>query len=404
MHASAPETPSTASDPTELTASSPSPTKTRGLIYNALFLLLIGYYFGVGGFPAAPVEGDGVSMASGGLQIVQNGWDGPVIAYGRETRPAVFWLLVPLIRLTGADPYVLFSHLSLVAGIVSLLMSSMLLGRLLRIPAALCGMGILLLFPESSTTACLPSGTVLAACFAMTALYLCLRLRESHPLLMIGAGVCASAAILARVDICTVGLASVPLVWAQDWRKSLLRLAIFGITTCVVSLVGFYVADCNVFQILGTTGTVLYSDMNSATDIVKILLHNDMMRGLVIAFPLLTVCLVLWGARTIIRSRKWQTLWVVLAGLLPVLLVYNVRLRGRPLYYTIPFIALLALAGIGSLGVLKKRARIFAVGLAAILFLVQYVMGVNIVMPKKPWILILSLQSQHYFILAGVIF
>lgn len=58
------------------------------------FVVALTYYFGVGGFPVGLFSQDSIGMASGARQIMEQGWDGPRIDYGRETRPGVFWVLI----------------------------------------------------------------------------------------------------------------------------------------------------------------------------------------------------------------------------------------------------------------------------------------------------------------------
>ncbi len=112
-----------------------SSSPKRNAIYWGAFILCLGYYFGVGGFPISHFKGDGTSMAIGSLQIMQHGWDGPRIDYGRETRPGVFYALIGLQTLTGANPYLLFSLLTLAAGVAFVVFTALFAARFIHVPA-----------------------------------------------------------------------------------------------------------------------------------------------------------------------------------------------------------------------------------------------------------------------------
>ena len=161
---------------------------TTGVLSWGAFLLCIAYYFGVGGFPIGPYKPDGTSMATGSLQIMQHGWNGPRVDYGRETRPGIFWTLMAL-RNHGANPYLLFSLLTLVMGVGFVVAVALFAARFVCIPAPLCGILILLLFPDSSTWAFYPNGTAAAGCLAMMALYLLARREQPGAKTLVVAGV-----------------------------------------------------------------------------------------------------------------------------------------------------------------------------------------------------------------------
>jgi hypothetical protein len=364
----------------------PKLTKTSVLCWGG-FLLCIAYYFGVGASPIGHFKGDGTSMATGSLQIMQHGWDGPKVDYGRKTRPGIFWTLIALRAATGANPYLLFSLLTLAAGLAFVVVSAMFVARFTTIPLPLGGILILILFPDSSTWACYPNGTAVAGCLGMMALYLLARAEQPGLKTLAVAGILAGMAILARLDAVLLGLASVPLLYTANLRQTLCKLIIFGGIAVAVTLAGLYVSDCNVFDILHTSHSVLSkpSAARPAQGLVMALATNEAFTACAAAFPLLTLLLIALGTFQLLAGRQWRVLLIVAAGMLPVLLFYGKGIYGSPLYYTIPLFALLALWAVQEFPHTGRQAKLWLGGACLLLFLVQYPLGINVSLRSKPF-------------------
>ena len=355
------------------------------LLYWLAFFLCLAYYFGVGAFPMGPFKADGTGMASGARQILEQGWDGPRIDYGRETRPGVFWALIFARRFTGADTYLTFSVMALAAGVLNVLFMACFAGRLIGIPAPLCGIGILVFFPDSVTWGCYPNGTVIAGCLGMASFCLLARQDKLSPGRLVLAGVLAGLAILPRVDAILLGLVSVPLLIARDIRTTFVRIGIFSGAALAMAGSGLYASGFDVLHVLRTTRDVLAGSAPPADSVVMRLSGSETLMSCLAFFPLVTAFLMAVGFIRLCRERNWKALAIVAAGAGPVLLVYANQVRLSPLYYLTGFFACLALAGIEGIASAGRTARISLAAVAGVLFAVQYPLGINVVPRAKPW-------------------
>jgi hypothetical protein len=348
--------------------------------------LCLAYYFGIGAFPMGPFKGDGTGMASGARQILEQGWDGPRIDYGRETRPGVFWALIFARRSTGADTYLAFSAMALAAGVLNVLFMACFVSRLVRVSAPLCGTGILLLFPDSVTWGCYPNGTVLAGCLGMASFCLLAREDKLSPWRLALAGVLAGLAVLPRVDAVLLGLASVPLLIARDARTTFVRTGIFFAAALAVAGGGLYASGFDVVYVLDTTHKVLGGPAAApAENLVMRLAESESFTSCLAFFPLVTAFLMIVGCVRLCRERNWRALAAVAAGTGPILLVYSSQIRLSPLYYLTGLLACLALAGLDGIASAGRTARTALAAVAGVLFVVQYPLGINVALRAKPW-------------------
>lgn len=354
--------------------------------YWGIFILCIAYYFGIGGLPIGHYKGDGTSMAIGSLQIIQHGWDGPRLDYGRETRPGVFWTLIGLQRLTGANPYLLFSLLTLVMGVGCVMLSALFVSRLLKIPTALCGSAILLLFPDASTWACYPNGTVPAGCFGMAAVYLLVQMEQPRTIALIVAGVLAGCAATFRVDAILLGGLTLPFLYRLDPRGMVKNCIVFAVPAATIWLGGIYSVGATVTGIMNFTQYVLGhppSDATARTIVMKLATSNTF-TACVAFFPMVTAFLIVLGTVGLIWRRQWNLLLVAAAGLVPVFGFYRDGIYGSPLYYTVPLFALICLTAVQWISTMGRRAKSLAIGTTALLFVVQYPIGVSAVLRSRP--------------------
>ena len=392
-----------------------------------VFVAFAAYYFGFSAFPMGHFKGDGTSLATGARQILEQGWEGPKIDYGRETRPGVIWMLLFVRWLTGADTYLAFSFLALIAGILNVVFVARFAARWAGLPAPLCAIGTLVLFPDSVVWGCYPQGTVLAGCLGMASLCLLARRGEISHGRLIAAGVLAGLAVLPRVDAVLLGLVSVPLLVAHDARKTLVRLGIFLGVALAVAGGGLYASGFDVRYVLHQTHTVLADApppiAAEAPPPVKSLLlrwaDSETFVSCLAFFPLVTALLILVGTVRWCLERRWRELGMVAAGAGPILFVYWTQVRLSPLYYLTGLLACLAFAGLrylvapAGMGIVAspglaadssrttpaadgdrscrsgtaggRGVRTGLVAVAAVFFLVQYPVGINIVVREKPW-------------------
>ena len=194
-------------------------------------------------------KGDGTSMASGARQILEQGLEGPRIEYGRDTRPGVFFALIFLRWLTGADTYLTFSVIALAAGIANVLLVAWFAAHFSRLPMPLCGLGVLILLPDAVTWGCYPNGTVIAGCLGTAALCLLARRDQLSTMGLVVAGAAAGLAVLFRVDAVLLGLASVVMLATRDVRSTAIRLGVFSIAAALVAGVGLYAAGFDVVEV-----------------------------------------------------------------------------------------------------------------------------------------------------------
>ena len=159
--------------------------------------------------------------------------------------------------LTGADTYLTFSFLALIAGVLNVVLVAHFAARWSGLPAPLCAIGTLILFPDSVVWGCYPQGTVLAGCLGMASLCLLARRGEISRGRLIAAGGLAGMAVLPRVDAILLGLVSVPLLIARGVRTTFVRLGMFAGVALAVAGGGLYASGFDVRYVLHTTHDVL---------------------------------------------------------------------------------------------------------------------------------------------------
>ncbi len=350
-----------------------------------ILVLGLAYYFGVGGFPMGHFKGDGTSMAIGARQIVEQGWDGPRIDYGRQTRPGVFWMLIFLRRLTGADTYILFSSISLASGVAGLLLAARFAAHFTRLPVPLCGIGILILFPDAVTWGCYPNGTVIAGCLGLTSFCLLLPSEKVTTLKVVFAGILAGLAVLMRVDAILMSAVFLPLLITGCPRTAAQRIALLGGIAAAITFGVLFISHISPWAILGQTSKVLGASHPPAESIFMRLATDEAFTACLAYFPLLTVLFILLGTARLVADRQWRILAIAAAGIVPILFVYGSKVYGSPLYFLIALFACLALAGIQAIAQAGSLARMALATVAGLLFLVQYPIGVNVTLRSKPY-------------------
>jgi hypothetical protein len=347
-------------------------------------LLCLAYYFGFCGFPLAAVEGDAPSMAAGARQIVEHGWDGPRIDYGRETRPGLFWALIFLRWLTDANPYTIFSLLGLLAGLGFVLCSAWFVARYVALPVPLCAIAILVLFPDSATTAACPDGVLLAAFLWIVAMCLLARSTQSTAWGVAIPGALAGLATLSRLDAVLACVAALPLLALSRPRETIKRFMIFGGVAAAVFFAGFYSWRGSILEVLAKTQATVAEPWvkDSSMDLIMKLATHDGLLSCLVFFPIVTSLLILIGAAQLVHKRAWGVLTMVALGLLPIFLIYGHRIYGRPLYYTIPLFALPAMTALERL---SRSASLRWGGVVALTFAAQYIFGINVILRSKPY-------------------
>ena len=187
------------------------------------------------------------------------------------------------------------------AGVLNVLFMACFAGRMLRLTVPLCGIGILVLFPESVTWGCYPNGTVLAGCLGMASMCLLAREDRLSPRRLVLAGVLAGLAVLPRVDAVLLGLASVPLLIARDGapgrpgRTTFARIGIFMGAALATAGSGLYASGFDVMYVLKTTHAVLGGSGSAlpAESLVMRMANDETFTSCLAFFPLVTAFLTI---------------------------------------------------------------------------------------------------------------
>ncbi|MEI8372056.1 MAG: hypothetical protein WCJ35_04380 [Planctomycetota bacterium] len=356
-----------------------------GKLYWLAFLLGLVYYFGMGAFPMGPFKGDGTGMASGARQILEQSWDGPKIEYGRDTRPGVFLSLIFLRWLSGADTYLMFSAIALAAGVANVLLVAWFAAHYSRLPVPLCGLGVLILFPDAVTWGCYPNGTVIAGCLGTASLCLLTRRDQISTLGLVLAGVAAGLAVLFRVDAVLLGLTSVVLLSTRNVRATAVRLGIFNIAAVVVVGIGLYAIRFDVVAVLQRAHQTIDLTVRPplGESLFMRLASHEGFTACLAYFPLLTVLLIFTGIFRLFRQRRWDVLAMVAAGVVPIVAVYRTLTYGSPLYFLAALFACLAAVGVQGIMTAARRNQIVLGIAAGLLFAVQYPVGINLSLRSK---------------------
>ena len=239
------------------------------------------------------------------------------------------------------------------------------LSRLCRYSFPTCGI-MTLLFQEAFTGAYYPNSTIIAAAFGLTALYVSAVSNGRSGKIL--AGILLGAGIWMRFDAVFFIPPLLILPLRHNWRAAVRSALTTGPATGLTAAAAIYASGSNLSRIVLT----VQAHMKTPAGALEL-------RCYVAFFSLLCVFLILIGLLHLSRNRRWFELGLVASGVAPCLAFLSGSITTpKYMYYSIPFFALLALFGIDAIVRLRGWRRRALFGLAVVLFLLQYVLGVRL--------------------------
>ncbi len=351
---------------------------------NIIFILLL-IYQALGFFPIAPVESDGIGVANGVVEMAQKGLGESQIAYNYLVQPGTYVFVLLFYKITGADPFALYSVLCAIACVCFVILGSMLLNKITCYPIAICGL-VMLLFQETMAGGYYPNSTVLAAPFAFLALYITANYRNLFPLLL--AGLFMALAGWVRFDAFLVAPACLALLYDQKLKPAILKTMFVAGVTVLAAFLFLYFSGSGFDKILADTGAIKGIQNYSlvAADEKAGLEISHYIKTLIVFFPILLVYLSCIGFLHIIASRRWKFIMLYIMGVAPSVLAHFTTFdTPKRLYICLPFLALPALLSFNLFKQSSQNIRKVLIILGSVIFVSQYVIGLTVSFANKPW-------------------
>lgn len=356
----------------------------NGLI-NILFVIFFCYFlFGI--IPFAPYEEDSLGIIMGCKRIIETGiFAAHNMSYGFQMQPGTYFWIVLLSGMSGLSTLFSYSILSAFFGVSFLFLSILFLQRISTLSFSVCGL-ILLLFQETYSAWYYCNSAVIAGAFMMLGFNFLIRKNSAYYLLL--TGVCLGVAAWSRADILIIFPVSLFLIIAKSWRERILKTAFLAIVTIITSWLLYFLSNLSFWSLISemnttkNTFTLAYNSKSTLS-----VYWSETMRSYLGFFSILIIFLIITGTVIMVKNK----LWIKLAMLMTPVLVFVIILKGnitssKLLFYLLPFLALPVLINIQYLkGYSKnvKRAFLFA---SFSLFLVQYILGVQLFFNTNPYI------------------
>lgn len=360
--------------------------KTQKLLQSApflwtFFLILLAYQV-IGCFPFVPVEGDGIGIANGATQMLERGLGNCPLAYRYSVQPGTYAIIILFHKIFGLDTFTSFSILSGLASLTFIVIAASFLKRILCCPFPVAGI-MLLLFQEAFAEGYYPNSTVLASVFAVLALY---QLTLGHrPMILIGAGLCFAMAGWIRFDAIFIAPASLVILSTKELKAGIYRTILLSIITGILLLTLLYLSDSGL-------GLILKSASKHSTSIrpgLVLGLGNLNVRSFLSLFSGVVIFLAFTGLIKMVLHKQWRLLALIAVSIAPVLLAYWGKFNSpKYLYYVLPFFSLPVTLGViwaWSWPWNKWQVKIWW-GAVGILFCIQYIFGLRVSFPTKPYV------------------
>jgi hypothetical protein len=344
------------------------------LLWLALIALAVWQAWGV--LPIAAVEGDDAAVAWSATAIAGGEPGSRQAAYNWFDQAGVYTILIAANRIAGFRCLTSYAAIAVLGTLLFVVLASLLIGRLLRLPPPVCAIA-LLLFPEVQAGASYANGTSLAAGLAAGALLVLLG--SSGMGTAAASGVVLGLAGWIRPDAVLMAPLVVVLAARGD-RRWAVRVAAVAGSAAVAFLALFTTSGGDLRQLLAHTGHFVVG-ARPVTAGIWAVLGSQVVRSTLAFFPLPLVLLTALGVHVMLRRRDWRSLTLAGLGVAPTWLVLGKMLSTpKYLYYTIPALAFVALYAL----VHSPRRRRVAL-IAALLLAAQYVIGVRLTLRAKPW-------------------
>lgn len=332
-----------------------------------LFVVLVAAlaWLSIGVFPLASIEGDGTGIAQGAHHLAEHGLSALEQTYRYEMQAGTYAPLVGADRLFGWDTFRLFSLLSAVSALALVLLSARWISRRTQLPLAACGL-LMLLVEETWVSAFYPNSNVVAAAMMMLAWNFWSDARGMRSVL--AGGVLFGLACWIRFDVILLAPA-VPWVLPRDtWRVITKRTLVAAVAACLTALVAFWLSGARLGAIAGFY--IHHEEQVGSWGLV--------MKSCLAMFSLVTVLLAVLGILRTAKNDRQELVLVAVATVPLVLLLRSSLTTPKYLLYLAPLAGMLMAQGVLLLQSLRGWAKGVLITVAAGLFVVQYLLGLQI--------------------------
>lgn len=357
----------------------------NGSLLNIFFFFFLCYFL-VGIFPFAPYEEDSLGVIMGSKRIIETGIFGAHdMSYGFQMQPGTYFWIVLLSKISGLSPLYSYSIVSAFFGVSFLFLSVFFLQKITTLSFSVCGL-ILLLFQETYSAWYYCNSAVIAGAFMMLGFYFLLRHNTVYYLLI--TGVCLGVAAWSRADILIIYPVSFFIIIAESWQERILKTAFLAIVTLIVIWLLYSLSKLSFWNLLYDMN-VTKNNFNLAYNSKSTLgvFWSEAMRSYLGFFSILIIFLIITGSVLMVKNK----LWLKLAVLLTPIFMFTVILKGnvtssKHLYYLLPFLATPVLINFQYLKGFSKNGKRAFIFTAFSLFLVQYILGVQLFFNTHPYI------------------
>jgi len=290
----------------------------------------------VGILPFSSVEGDEQAVINGVREMMKPQGADLGLRHDYSLQPGAYWLTIGANILTRADPAYCYYALSAACALAFALLVASLISSLARL-GFLESLSLTLLFQEVSRAAFYANSSTLGGFFVLLGLWLTIALRSSRWTTVSIAGILFGIGGWCRLDALALTPCLFPILLREERsiRSGLLTLtaALLSIVTLIVLL---RVSDVSLRDIFGT-----YSGRNSDFGYRNTVIGFYEIASLSLLFPVAT------GVFCCVSQRDHYPIALLAAVLVPTLFLYSHSVSTpKYLYYTVPFIALLAALGL----------------------------------------------------------
>ncbi|MFZ5819986.1 MAG: hypothetical protein ACOYYJ_08790 [Chloroflexota bacterium] len=349
----------------------------------AIFIIFVAY-LSIGFFPSAPIEGDGNGIANGAALMAVDGFGANDLSYRYEVQTGSYVLIVWLHNLTGLNTLSAFSLLSAISALVFIFFSSALVSRLTNVSFFTTGI-LLLLFQEAVTGGYYSNTTVIAAAFLMMALNCAAITKRTYTTIISGILLGISAWI--RFDTILVVPVLALLLHRSSWTDTLRRFALILVIAVIVSTSAIYSSDSSYTAIIESFRGHIEEQYSGTQDLGVPFLGIADFKSHLSIFSMFSLSMFIVGLVQLILARKWYVLSIVLLGVIPFYTVYLGKITTpKYLYYFLPFFSIVMVSTIASIQRASRLKQQFYVVFFSLLFLVQYVLGLQATFTTKPYI------------------
>ena len=312
-----------------------APRALRFWLYLTCLLLLANMV--IGAFPFSPVEGDEQGVINGICEMINPHAGDLTVRYEYPLQPGAFWLTIGIRTCTGLSPASCYFALSAFCAMGFALLIAL-------IVSSESGLGLLesltvtLLFQEVSRAAFYGNSSTIGGFLVLLGLWVALNLRASPP----WAGVIAAGCLFGmggwcRMDSLVLTPCLLPILWKEgNPVRAMGRTGLAALVSLAALLILCQASGVHLRDVLSAYAGRT-DDFGYRMTLIKFYEISSL--GL-----LLLAAVGLAGS---VMQRYYYPLWLLIAVLLPTLFLYS-HSAGSPkyLYYTLPFVALLAAHGV----------------------------------------------------------